>query len=295
MQPSFLQSKQWADFKQSQGWQPHKENDIFVLERKLPLGKSLLYAPEVFISNLSEISKISKISKTISDSLIFFRLEIINPITPDFVAVLERNGFVKSFEQMQPEHRQVVDLKPLPDEIFKQMKPKGRYNINVAKRHGVRVTTGEVKTFYQLYRQSAKREKFAARVQNYFEDLIKHFPDQVEIFIASYQNQPVAAALVVFWKGVASYLYGGSAGEHRNVMAPTLLHWKIIEEAKRRKMKQYDLLAIAPDDKPHKFAGLRRFKQQFGGRQVDLVGSWDLIFRPWWYRIYRLAESVRRH
>lgn len=292
MQPSILQSKGWTLFKSSFDWKVHKIDDITILERKLPFGKSLLYAPEVSISP-SEISKISKNSK-ISDSAIFFRLEILNDISPDYIAALERNEFQKSFEEMQPEHRQIIDLSEPIENILAQMKPKGRYNINVAKRHGVRVTAGDIENFYKLYVEAAKRDKFSPRSKKYFDELTKHLLGETEIFVAHYNHEPVAAALVTFYKNTASYLYGGSSNVNRQVMAPSLLHFKIMEEAKQRGMKHYDLLAIAPDEKSHKFAGLRRFKQQFGGRQVDSVGSWDLVFKPVWYIIYRIIESIRR-
>lgn len=297
MQSSFLQTKQWAEFKKMQGWHPREVGDIFVLERKLPFGKSLLYAPEVIIDNPQTIAQIAQNAQAAGSTknAIFLRIELLNGLSPDIIAALEKNRFRKSFEEMQPEYRQIIDLSKSLDQILAQMKPKGRYNINIAKREGVRVATGDVKTFYKLYTQAASRDKFSARSEKYFQNLIDHFPEQSEIFIAYHQNLPIAGALIIFWKGVASYLYGGSANESRNVMAPYLLHWHIMQEAKHRNMKHYDLLAIAPSDEPHKFSGLRRFKQQFGGRQVDITGSWDLVYKPVWYIIYKVAEKLRRH
>ncbi|MBI2624025.1 peptidoglycan bridge formation glycyltransferase FemA/FemB family protein [Candidatus Parcubacteria bacterium] len=42
------------------------------------------------------------------------------------------------------------------------------------------------------------------------------------------------------------------------------------------------------------WAGFTQFKQGFGGRVVEYVGTWDLPLRSTWYRLYQLARYARR-
>ncbi|MEK9167147.1 MAG: hypothetical protein AAB613_00155, partial [Patescibacteria group bacterium] len=82
----------------------------------------------------------------------------------------------------------------------------------------------------------------------------------------------------------------------------------------------YDLLAIAPfqqtaisnqlsadtekpraesrelkaSDSSHPHSGLTRFKTQFGGQSVRLLGSWDLVHSGFWYTMYQFVERRRR-
>jgi len=42
---SFLQSKQWADFQESLGFKTWRINNILIIKRNLPFGKSYFYSP----------------------------------------------------------------------------------------------------------------------------------------------------------------------------------------------------------------------------------------------------------
>ena len=115
-----------------------------------------------------------------------------------------------------------------------------------------------------------------------------------EIVTVSHEGEVLAAALVTFYGNVASYLYGGSGGD-RSLMAPYLMHWAAIKRAKQEGCAVYDLLAIAPPEKEnHVHAGLTRFKTQFGGESVRMLGSWDLVHSRFWYTMYRYAQKRRR-
>ena len=73
-------------------------------------------------------------------------------------------------------------------------------------------------------------------------------------------------------------------------MAPHLLHWRIIQEAKRRGFQYYDLWGIGEKRWP----GLTRFKKGFGGEMVHYPPSIEIVYRPLRYRLYRLARLLRR-
>lgn len=313
---SLLQTKEWTDFKASQGWMSHQIDDIFVLEKKLPLRQSFLYAPEVEYKLLQN-TKIYKNTKEIAENnhAIFFRLEVIDEFDEKIVEILEKNHFIKSFEEIQPEWRQIIDLAKSEAEILAQMKQKGRYNIKIAQRNGVIIEKSKnIDDFYKIFRETAKRDGFEIRPKQYFEKMMNIFGsrDVAELWVAKYNERTIAAAIVTFYDGVATYLYGASSDEYRNVMAPYVLHWRIIQEAKKLGMARYDLLAVSPEDRnrleengkwlgnrkmenrDHKYAGITRFKEQFGGRKVQIVGSWDLVYKPSWYKIFKIIENFRR-
>lgn len=305
MGQSFAQTSLWAKFKEQSGWQAFEVENIWVLEKKLPFGKSFLYSPEVnfgeihpeqsrgieyFLENTKKIAQ--------KNNSIFFRLEILDEFSDEITQNLKENGFIKSFEDIQPEWRQVVDISKNEEEILAQMKQKGRYNIRVAERHGVSVEKSEkIDEFYQIFRQTAQRDGFEIRPQKYFEDLLTILVPAgiAELWIARYNGKTIAAILATFYEGVASYLYGASSNEFREVMAPYLLHWRVIQRAKERGCCSYDLLAVTPQEAvSHKYAGITRFKEQFGGRKVHLVGSYDLVYKPTWYWMFKIAEKYRR-
>ena len=306
---SILQTPFWADFKSHSGWHQHIIDDTSILIKSVKAGYSMAYIPEVSDKNWHEwlpkfTTEIKKLAK--SEKLIFAKLEVWDTVENEpLKALLAKNGYKKSFEFVQPEHRRVIPISGSEEEILAQMKQKGRYNIKVAQKHNVEVEirsnpsdiAQDTDLAYSLIAMTGDRKNFGVRQKPYFQDLIKTLYDNNAGFvvIAKYQGQPVTALIISCYDGVAGYLYGGSSTENKEAMAPYLAHWIVIQEARRRNCHAYDMLGAAPPDQPnHPYAGFARFKEQFGGQYVHLLGSHDLIFNPIYYKIFCLAEKYRR-
>jgi len=323
---SLLQTQEWATLKEKQGWKIHDPDEIFVLEKKLPLGKTFLYAPEVSFAQITDfnrfITKVDKIARNINS--IFFRLELLDEKVEKNIEIIEnlqKYKFHKAFEEIQPEYRQIIPIAGSNEAILTQMKTKGRYNIKVAERHGVEVKVigsenlkQGLDEFYKIFTETAKRDGFSIRPREYFQTLLDTLGTKgyTELLVAYLNNVAIAAEIVTYYDETASYLYGSSANNFRNVMAPYLMHWAAIKRARAKGCKYYDLLAIAPFDSDqglvdsgqsenqkqkiinHKYSGITRFKEQFGGRSVNIIGSYDLVYQPIWYEIFKTIEKIRR-
>lgn len=306
---SFLQTDIWASFKEQWGWRAHRAAGVLVLERNLPFGATLLYAPEVtdrpelLLDLLPEVKKIASRRRSVA-----FRLELLvdqsSELADRWRAALHYTRFIKAFEEVQPMDRQVIPLDS-HQSVLAQMKQKGRYNIRVAERSRlvVRVATpdtlaADLAAYYELTAVTGKRDGFAIRPPGYYaalgELLYRH--DAGCLVMAEFETQPVAGAIITYYDGVATYLYGASSDQHRNLMAPYGVHHAAITWAMKRGAVEYDLLAISPPgSKKHKWDGITRFKQQFGGRSVGYLGSYDFIFRPSAYAGFKFLEQLRRH
>lgn len=294
---SFLQTDAWAKFKEKYGWHPLRLGDVLVLARSLWLGRTLLYAPETTVGTKPLVQNLLQEIRTIADSkhAIVFRLEIALSHNETMTQILRELGFRKSFETVQPEWRAVVDLRSSNEDILYSMHQKGRYNIRVAERHGIAVKeSDDVEAFYDLFIATARRERFSPRAKQYFINLLSMIPG-AKLFIASYNTRPLAAALVIFQGKMATYLYGASSNEHREKMAPYLLHWEVMKRAKASGCETYDLGEIAPVGAAnHPLQGLTDFKMKFGAQMVHLLGAWDYVYRPLWYTAFFLVEKLRR-
>ena len=307
---SLLQTDIWADFKSTQGWRALRIGELSVLERPILWGKTFAYSPEVNIENLNK-SLLLQLSKEVNISCpqaICFRLEIFQSVDDhkNVINSLKEAGYQKAFEAVQPEQRQWIDIRPSEEEILQAMKEKGRYNVRLAEKKGVKVRvstdTKDIEVFYQLFMETAKRDGFQIRSKQYFinlfEALIKN--NQAELIIAEFNNEPLCALIITYFDGLASYLYGASSNRQRNLMAPYLAHLGAIRSAKEHNCHTYDLLQIGQIDSLTgeiigRYANLTRFKQQFGGRSIDLIGSYDYIYQPIAYKIFALAQRLRRH
>ena len=314
---SIFQSEIWESFKLDTGYQKSFWLDgILVLVKSLPLGRSILYSPMIPEESVNKLAS-KQVSKLFFEKLvqkgnkfksIFYRAEFdsSNPLPAHLLTCLPATHFVKAFEEMQPEHTLCLDLTVSKDELLAQMKQKGRYNIKVAERSNMTIDfpADEDKAltdFYELYSATAKRHRITYRNKAYFESLIAHLKSsgQVALGIArikeNNQEIPVAAAIIVYSGKKAIYLFGASSDQYRNLMAPYLLHWQIIQSCKEKGCTTYDFFGIAPNDDPaHPWAGVTRFKKQFGGSERSILGSYDLPLRPLEYQFFKFAEKIRR-
>lgn len=304
---NLFQSPEWEEFKLATGYQKsYRIDGVLVLQKNLPLGRAMLYSPMVSEQELAGIQNSEfRIKQEYIDQIIylakesnaiFYRLELDIPTTYHLSPITY--GFIKSFEEMQPEHTLILDISKSEAEILAQMKPKGRYNIKVAQKNDVKVIEDEnVDNFFNLYSTMAKRHKITFRSHKYFQKLfdILSKNDYSKVFTAMYKDTPIASVIISFCPDRATYLFGGSSDEHRNLMAPYLLQWTAIQEAKRRGCTTYDFFGIAPQNVPnHPWRGVTDFKQKFGGEEIELLGSWDLVLRPVEYQIFKIAEKIRR-
>lgn len=194
----------------------------------------------------------------------------------------------------EPRHTLWVDLRQSEAALLAQMKPKGRYNIRVAQRHGVTIVEDNSARgrhdFQAIYADTAGRQGFAAMPPDYFQTLIPLLVSRHRgsLFFAEHQGVRLAAALVVYFGPRATYFFGGSLGDHREVMAPYLLHFEIMRQAKARGHAWYDFWGVAPDNEPDDaWHNLSVFKRKFGGVEVRLTPTLDLVYDADAYAGYR--------
>lgn len=215
-------------------------------------------------------------------------------------------GFVDGFHESGhcygwPSDTQCIDLTPSEEDILVQMKPKGRYNIGLARRHGVSVVEDVspegMAEFIDIYKDTHARKNIRATKAEYFRTFIPLIAGSGSgsIFFAEYLGARVAAALVVYFGHSAMYYYGGSRSAHRNVMAPYLLHFEIIRRAKALGCECYDFGGVAPQGAPDgDWTDISVFKRKFGGREVRFVPTLERIYDASAYREWEDRERHRR-
>ena len=273
---SVLQTKAWSEFKANFGWRAHQIDELWVLQKTLAFGKSVLYIPEISreATLKLDVEKIRQLAKR--TGAIFLKIEpIIAKGDTEVEEFLAKNRFTKSFEELQPTSRQMLDLTLPEDAILAQMKQKGRYNVNLADRKGIKITAGTdmraVKNFYKLYVETSKRDRFTPRAKIYFHKMATIIEKEKlgKIYLAYHQHTPLAAIIASFYGNTAVYLYGASSMEMRNLMAPYLLHWHVMQDAKKAGCKIYDLLAVSPTGTHHhKYDGISLKKNLAGSTLI---------------------------
>jgi lipid II:glycine glycyltransferase (peptidoglycan interpeptide bridge formation enzyme) len=92
----------------------------------------------------------------------------------------------------------------------------------------------------------AKRQGIMAHPENYYRKMFEVIPgDILKLYVAEYENKIIAANLVVFYGETCTYLHGASDDAFRNVMAPYLLQWLQIQDAKKAGCVRYDFGGVS--------------------------------------------------
>ena len=193
-----------------------------------------------------------------------------------------------------------IDLDQDEDTLLEKMKPKTRYNIRLSGRKGVKVRRSNEKDlnlWYKLYRYTASRNHIYLHDPEYFKSVLAtetenlRSPARVDLLIAEKNNEPLAAMFLVMAGERATYLFGASSSQNRNLMPTYALQWKAIQRARTKGCRYYDMFGIAPNPDPaHPLYGLYRFKTGFGGNIFHRMGCWDYPLDETAYDNYLISE-----
>ncbi len=314
---NFLQSTLWRDFLTKQNknwWQLVVTDDLerpiascLLYENKLFFGKSYLYSPkgplwlqdklstgekqEALELILSQIRDITITTNTREE--LFCKLELPEKVPAPPTLVKSQN--------IQPAHTWVLDLDRDIQEILGAMHAKTRYNISLAQRHGVKIhdsqQAGDIKHFLKLLPGTAKRQQVKFHNDGHYkklwETIIEHRAGQ--LYLAEVDHKVIAANLIIKFGEASTYLHGVSDYRYRSAMAPHLLQWQAIKDAKDQGSKIYDFWGVCDDHGlPRNWQGITRFKQGFGGRAISSPGAENFIYNKQWYSFYLKAKNTLR-
>lgn len=327
----FLQTGWWASFKARHGWTPlafrvvwsdeggaERAFPLSILVRRLPLGMALAYAPHgpsdaAFLAEEGFSSRLEALSVALRAHLprstVCLRWDLLTgtrvragsgdhdgeDLAADpFPSPLPR-PFRKPPADVQPPDTVLVSLDE-DEALFGRMHKKTRYNVRLAEKKGVSVEKAgpeALADWYALYRQTAERDKISIHTERYYRDLFAHAPD-LSLWLARHEGRLLAGNIVLVHGATATYLYGASSNEHRNLMAPYALQGAAMRDARDRGAREYDLFGIPPTDDPkHPMHGLYRFKTGFGGERIHRHGAWDFVFRRWVWMLWTRADGIR--
>jgi lipid II:glycine glycyltransferase (peptidoglycan interpeptide bridge formation enzyme) len=292
---------------------------LLVLSRRLtpcfsfgyiPWGPALPkdFAADKKVQSLAELAK--KLKPFLPDNTVFIRIEPPwyfphdnTGVLHTEAALLNSNGFKRAAAVVQPPDSVIINLEASCDKLLAGMKPKWRYNVLLAGKKDVHVEVSseeKLNEFYSLLQETAERDGIAIHSFEYYKTLFEICKNQnhnsiLRLYTAKHEGDILAAIIVLFHGQHATYLYGASSNQKRNLMAAYTLQWRAIQDAKEAGCKNYDLFGIPPDENPnHPMAGLYRFKTGFGGQIIHRTGSWDYVYKPVVYTVFRIAETFRK-
>jgi lipid II:glycine glycyltransferase (peptidoglycan interpeptide bridge formation enzyme) len=174
----------------------------------------------------------------------------------------------------------LVDLTPDEDVLFRNVDHSVRKAVNKCRREGVRVTEavtldeylGRFVAGYGAMETAFGRKAIdPALARAAFEEDVDR---RYRYFVAeSGEGEPLAALGMYKFNETATEIASSLSplAMERKLPAQDFLHWEVILAAKRAGCRIFDMAGMNPHPTIEKEKGIRRFKEKFGGRQVNFV------------------------
>lgn len=245
---------------------------------------------------LAELKKIAK-----NENASFIRIAPVLERNEENAKIFKDFGFREAPIHMHPELSWELNITLSEEEIFNGMRKTTRYLIRQGlKNPDLKIEQSDniedVEKFNKLYQETVDRHNFAPFSLGYLKNEFSAFlqDNQISLFLATYQGEILASAMIIFWQGAAFYHQGASTLKHSKIPATYLLQWEVIREAKKRGCKVYNFWGIAPnEDVRHPWAGLTLFKMGFGGYKKEYVKTQDLpLSNKYWLTFF--FEKLRK-
>lgn len=209
-------------------------------------------------------------------------------------------SFLPSPKPLFTKYNFVLDLTLSEDELLKNMHPKTRYNIRLAKKKGVKVEVSTsdqaFESYLKLYFETTARQGYHGHNETYHRKAWQTFKNlgMGRIVLGSYQKKPLSAWMILNFHDTLYYPYGGSSIEFREVMANNLVAWEAIKLGKSLTCKTFDLWgALGPDASSNDpWQGFHRFKKGYGANLVEYLGTYDLVFNDTLYWAFTSIDKL---
>ena len=301
----FCQSIMWGKVKSAWKFEAvierNKEGKIIgsigILIRKVPmLPYSIMYAPRgpvCDVNNKDVLKALFEGVKLLAKkyNAYIFRIDPdVKSDNKEFIGYMKELGFKlkensKTFDAIQPRYVFRLNIEgKSEDEVMKMFSSKTRYNIRVALKHNVTVKIGskeDLPIFHNIMVETGLRDNFITRPLSYFMRMADILGNHMRLYMAYYNNIPIAGTIAIHYGDKVWYLYGASSNSYRNVMPNYLLQWEMIRWAVSLGCRIYDFRGVSGIvDESHPLYGLYRFKKGFNGEFTEFTGEMSYIFKP---------------
>ena len=108
-----------------------------------------------------------------------------------------------------------------------------------------------------------------------------------EAYAEKYGDEAVISAhLTVRYGKHAWAVHAGSSNDMKETFLNNRVYLHKILEQKAHGAQWFDLFGTVGNPSEGPLKTLHEFKRQFGGRYIEFIGEFDMVFKPGWYRLY---------
>lgn len=312
---SYLQLSGWATSKAANGWRPWAIEASgpggsigarALLRRPSGVPWTFAYAPRGPIATSWDAAGLTAFTEQVRSAqdqdqhgrrISHLRVEPeIELDGPDDLDGSSRRAFEelgwRPAPEVQPAVTRIVDLAAPQEALWGDLRGKWRQYVNRARSGGIRVEErgrADLPVFHAIMAETSARAGTLIRTEASYRAVWDAFAPAGRVRLLFALDSDATPQAVLFLVRAGSRVvepYGGMTAAGAASRANYLLKWEAIRTSAEAGGTSYDMWGLV-------HPGIRQFKEGFGGREVRLIGAFDLDLRRFGARMYRLAERQR--
>lgn len=204
---------------------------------------------------------------------------------------LYKNLFTKNHFSLEKHLNVLIDLSPEEDIIWSKVHRHRKRNIKKAEK-GLQVRLLEkedIDISYQILRGNYRRYKLPLISKDIIVSLFNQIGNSSLFLFGVFKDEEMIGTLYAFlFKNTLYCWYACSLQEYYKLYPNDLLHWKVMQWAKKQGATVFDFGGAGS---PNKKYGVRDFKLQYGGEVVDF-GRYNSIHHPILFTFAKLGFLI---
>ena len=145
------------------------------------------------------------------------------------------------------------------DAMWKSLDPKNRRKVNKAIKSGLSANpegASALDDFYSLYAMNMRNLGTPVYGKEFFSEIVRAFPNDIEIIMVRRGVQPIASAFLFSYRDVMEAAWGCSDWKYLSLQPNMLLYWTMLKVAGERGYNLLDFGRSTKGSGPHKFKQL---------------------------------------
>lgn len=135
-----------------------------------------------------------------------------------------------------------LDINRPTDQIMSGLKKQLRTRIRKSQKNDLEILTGKkhVNMFYKLFATAQKEHGTPTMPRRFFESIVRHLGDHIEIMIAKKDGLPVGGKMFMKFKNRLTMTWGCFPNRHKHLLANYFMTWNLIEKYAQTEIKTLD-------------------------------------------------------
>ncbi len=274
----------------------------------LPFGRKFGYIPHGPVVKSYDDEVVDFILNAIYDiaieeGLIFVRTDFYPVVSKEYLEIkdLPLKLSATGSSLMQPRKEWVIPVGKSAEAILAEFPAKTRYSVRKSAKDGVKIEFIEKSfisyfdEFYRLMQETSERGGFKLHPECYYSEIFSTLRrKKCFLVVASHDSEILIISLVTIAGKTAHHVFSCSSNTKREHRPGYLAHYETLHKLSTMKIDYLNLGGIS-DGKPNTegLVELTKFKQSFGGFEINHSELLDVVVKKNTYLLYILAKRLK--